>query len=79
MEKKVVLKLEALTCPSCLQKIEHAVAHQDGVESVKVLFNASKVKAQIDGDLTSGQALAEVVEKLGYKVEKISEKDVVTA
>ncbi|BAP84879.1 copper chaperone [Paucilactobacillus hokkaidonensis JCM 18461] len=75
MTKKAILQLEALTCPSCMQKIEHAVAHQDGVEKVKVLFNASKVKAEFDDTKTSAQELAGVVEKLGYTVDKVKEKE----
>lgn len=67
MTKKAIIQLEALTCPSCMQKIEHAVAHQDGVETVKVLFNASKVKAEFNDELTSAQELADVVEKVRVK------------
>ncbi|MFZ2352375.1 heavy-metal-associated domain-containing protein [Paucilactobacillus nenjiangensis] len=75
MTKKAILQLEALTCPSCMQKIEHAVAHVDGVSSVKVMFNASKVKAEFDDSKTSAQDLAEVVTKLGYTVDKVKEKE----
>jgi len=42
---KVTMKLDDLTCPSCMTKIEGALSHQDGVKDVKVLFNASKIKA----------------------------------
>lgn len=75
MTKRAILQLEALTCPSCMTKIESAVAHQDGVQKVKVLFNASKVKAEFDDSKTSAQALADVVEKLGYSVDKVKEKE----
>lgn len=36
-------QLETLTCPSCAMKIKAAVGKVAGVESVEVLFNASKV------------------------------------
>ena len=41
--KSATIQLEALTCPSCLQKIESAVKSVGGVvqDSVKVMFNAS--------------------------------------
>lgn len=72
--KRAILQLGALTCPSCMQKIENAVKQQTGVEKVKVLFNASKVKADFDAEQTSAETLAGVVEKLGYDVEKIKVK-----
>ncbi|WP_054750570.1 heavy-metal-associated domain-containing protein [Lacticaseibacillus thailandensis] len=63
-----ILKLDGLTCPSCMQKIEHAVAGVDGVQAVKVLFNAAKLKAKFDPHVTSADALSTVVSKLGYTV-----------
>ena len=41
--KTATIQLEALTCPSCVQKIENATKSVNGVEreSVKVLFNSS--------------------------------------
>lgn len=73
--KKAILQLGELTCPSCLQKIETAVAKTDGVDNVKVLFNAGKVKADFHDDQTSAEDLAELVEKLGYSVQKVKVKD----
>ena len=67
---KTTLKLETLTCPSCLQKIENAVGGLDGVDKVKVMFNASKVKVEHD-DQTSKSEIKNSIEKLGYKVEKV--------
>lgn len=75
MNKKVILQLDALTCPSCLTKIESAVKAEPGVGAVKVLFNAGKVKAEIDDTQTSADKLSDVVTKLGYEVEKIKVKD----
>ncbi|WP_461240842.1 heavy-metal-associated domain-containing protein [Paucilactobacillus sp. N302-9] len=75
MMKKAILQLGELTCPSCLTKIEHAVAGTNGVDSVKVLFNAGKVKAEFNADQTSADDLADVVEKLGYKVQNVKVKD----
>lgn len=74
--KKVILQLEGLTCPSCMQKIESAVSKQAGVEKSKVLFNASKVKAEIDSEQTSADDLKQVIEALGYDVESVKVKEV---
>ena len=67
-----VITLETLSCPSCLQKIESAVKSLNGVDkdSVKVMFNASKVKAQFDEDQVSLETINQAIEDLGYEVLK---------
>lgn len=65
---KVTMKLDDLTCPSCMTKIEGALSHQAGVKDVKVLFNASKIKAEFDDNEVSADSLANVVTDLGYTV-----------
>ncbi|KRL06311.1 hypothetical protein FC65_GL000573 [Ligilactobacillus acidipiscis DSM 15836] len=57
-----------------MTKIEKAVANHDGVENVKVLFNASKVKANFDPEVTNADDLAQVVTGLGYEVENVKVK-----
>ena len=73
--KKIIMQLDTLACPSCMQKIEHAVSQQPGVSNTKVLFNASKIKANFDPDEVHPEQLAADVEKLGYEVqsEKVKE------
>ena len=46
--KKVTLKLNDLSCPSCMSKIQKAVSQQPGVSNAVVMFNAGKVKAEVD-------------------------------
>jgi copper chaperone len=75
MSKKITMQLDALTCPSCLTKIESAVKQQPGVDNVKVLFNAAKVKAEFDDTKNSAEQLTDVVTKLGYEVQKTKVKD----
>lgn len=65
---KVIMKLDELSCPSCMSKIEGAMNGTKGVSSVKVLFNASKVKAEFDENVVSADDLVAKVEKLGYPV-----------
>ncbi len=69
MMRKVTMKLDDLTCPSCMTKIEGALSKKNGVENVKVLFNASKVKAEFDDATVSAEDLATVVTDLGYAVQ----------
>lgn len=70
--QKATIQLETLSCPSCIQKIDNAVKGLDGVEkdSVKVMFNASKVKADFDETVTTIENIENVIEKLGYPVTK---------
>jgi copper chaperone len=66
--KKVSFKLETLTCPTCVTKIEKAVKKTKGVQAVAVLFNSSKVKIEFDENQVSQQDLVRVVERVGYDV-----------
>lgn len=70
--KKATIQLEALTCPSCIQKIENAVKALAGVEkeSVNVLFNASKVKLNFDEEKVSIEEIEKAITSLGYEVKK---------
>lgn len=66
---KVIMKLDDLSCPSCMAKIEGALTATKGVSSAKVLFNASKVKVEFDEKLVAADELVRKVEKLGYFVQ----------
>jgi len=71
---KVTMKLDALTCPSCMTKIEGALSKKAGVENVKVLFNASKIKAEFDDSQVTAESLADTVTDLGYVVQSAKVK-----
>lgn len=70
--KKAIIQLETLTCPSCVLKIENATKSLGGVEkeSVKVLFNSSKVKLDFDDDKLSVAEIEKAITALGYEVKK---------
>ena len=72
MMNKATIQLETLSCPSCMQKIEKAVKALDGIEkeSVLVMFNASKVKANFDEEKVSLVEIEKTIENLGYEVIK---------
>ena len=69
---KAVIQLETLSCPSCLQKIENAVKRIDGVneDSLKVLFNASKVRFDFHSETVTIDTIENTMEDLGYPVVK---------
>lgn len=70
--QKATIQLETLSCPSCLLKIENAVKGLKGVEkdSVKVLFNSSKVKTDFDSETVDIEKIEKAIEDLGYPVIK---------
>lgn len=45
-----MMKLDGMTCPSCLTKIEKAVEETPGTDNIKVLFNAGKLKVRDGSD-----------------------------
>lgn len=65
---KAEFQLEPLTCPTCVKKIESTLTKAKGVDSVKVLFNSSKVKTEFDDTQTNVEKLKLTIENLGYSV-----------
>ncbi|MFL8969148.1 heavy-metal-associated domain-containing protein [Helcococcus kunzii] len=74
--KQAILQLETLTCPSCMKKIECALKNIEGIEekSIKVLFNASKVKLNFNEEKISLEKIKKIINEVGYVVENIKEK-----
>jgi len=70
--KKATIQLETLTCPSCVQKIENATKSLNGIEkeSVKVMFNSSKVKFNFDDEKLTVEDIENAITTLGYEVKK---------
>ena len=69
--KSATIQLEALACPSCMQKSNLPLKPR-GVEqdTVKILFNASKVKLDFDDEKVSIEEIEDSIKKLGYEVIK---------
>jgi copper chaperone len=61
-------KLETLTCPGCIMKIEGAVRKMQGVKEAEVLFNASKAKVSFDESITNTEDIWKTIEKVGFDV-----------
>ncbi|SDO19304.1 heavy-metal-associated domain-containing protein [Alkalicoccus daliensis] len=66
--KKAVYQLEALTCPSCIQKIEKSLRKTKGVDTVKVLFHSSKVRVQFEEEAIEAEEIESNISRLGYPV-----------
>ena len=69
---KANIQLETLACPSCLQKIEGAVSCLNGIDkdSLKVMFNASRVKVDFNEEDISIEEIEKAIQDLGYEVKK---------
>lgn len=76
--KNATIQMEALACPSCLLKIEQGVKSLAGVakDTVKVMFNSSKVKLNYDGEAVSIEDIEKAITALGYVVIKSKVKDI---
>lgn len=73
--EKVMMKLDGLTCPSCLTKIQKSVASAAGTNNIKVLFNAGKVKFDLDPTQSTTDEIQSEIEKMGYEVQQIKTKE----
>ena len=74
--KKVMMKLDGMTCPSCLTKIKKAVESTPGTDDIKVLFNAGKLKFVMDPAQTNANEIKNAIEEMGYEVKGVKEKDI---
>ena len=70
--KNATIQLETLTCPSCLQKIENGVGKLKGIdkESLKVMFNASRVRVNFDAEVITIEEIEKSIQDLGYEVKR---------
>lgn len=66
--KKAVFNMEPFSCPSCIKKIENTLQRIEGVDEVKVLFNAGRVRVAFDSAKTGADVLENTLVRLGYPV-----------
>ena len=72
--KNIIWKVDTLTCPSCIKRIEKSLKKQKGVKTVEVKFNSSKVDVEFDETTISKDTITKILENLGYPVESTQEK-----
>ena len=70
--KTATIQLEALACPSCVQKIEGAIKSFDSVEkdSIKIMFNSSRVRFNFDDEKLALEDVEKTITGLGYEIKK---------
>ncbi|XP_017781998.1 PREDICTED: copper-transporting ATPase 1 isoform X2 [Nicrophorus vespilloides] len=75
-EAEVDLRIEGMTCSSCVHKIESHVSKMDGVINATVALTTHKGKFRYDPEVTGPRNIIEAIERQGFKAELfIREKD----
>ena len=67
-KKTLELEVEGLCCTECAVSVEKTLANRAGVDQVKILSAAEKVRLNYDESKTSKEELADSIAALGYKV-----------
>ena len=69
MTQLVTLKIDGMTCASCVARVEKALARVDGVNAASVNLATEKAQIRISGDVLPDvtQALVQSVKKAGYE------------
>ena len=68
---QTTLKLEKLTCPSCMQKIIDTVNNLNGVLKTRIIFDSSKARIHYDEAVISEETIIHKIKEIGYDAEKI--------
>nr|CAD7432511.1 unnamed protein product [Timema monikensis] len=71
----VELKIEGMTCSSCVNKIESAVKKLRGVQSASVALTTQRGKFGFDSEITGPRDIIDVIHKLGFSASLLTNKD----
>lgn len=64
---KIILRSDDLNCPSCVPKIENALAHIAGVSHAKVHFATGRIEVEYDAEQLKAERLVDAVRDVGYE------------
>jgi len=67
MTTRTILRSDEFSCPSCVMKIEKALAATPGVETAKVHFNTGRIEVEHDADTAPVEKLVGTVRAAGYE------------
>lgn len=65
--KKLVFRIEGMTCASCAANIEHSLKKEKGVNSVNVNLATEKAFLDIDPEKIDSEKIKKTINGLGYK------------
>ena len=66
MEKKIVLKVEGMSCAHCVNHVEKALKDVLGTVSVNVNLAAGSAEVSFNDEITTVASLCEAVVDAGY-------------
>ena len=69
MTTEYALKIDGMTCASCVTRVEKALLKVPGVQAASV--NLATEKAQVSGQLADVAPLLAAVEKAGYQAKRL--------
>lgn len=64
-DKKTTLRVEGMTCPSCIRHVDAALREVDGVQKVQVQLRDGLVVVEHDGAATT--EMIEALREAGYE------------
>ncbi|SFK21816.1 copper ion binding protein [Marinilactibacillus piezotolerans] len=67
---KETYEIEGMSCASCAQTVEKAVAKLKGVDSVNVNLATEKMSVAYDTNVLKNQEIEQAVKDAGYKASK---------
>lgn len=59
--------IEGMSCASCVQAVEKAISHIEGVSTVSINLTTEKMQVMYDTTLTNSADIMEAVSSVGYK------------
>ncbi len=65
--RKTVLRVEGMTCPSCIHHVQTALKGLEGVRGVDVRLREGKVSVESQGDQPPLAAMIEALREAGYE------------
>jgi len=71
--KKMVIKIEGMSCSHCQKRVEEALKRQKEVKEVEVDLREKKAEVVLNQDIDE-RKMKELIEDLGYEVIKIENK-----
>lgn len=66
--KSITLEVQGMSCGHCVNSIEGSVGNLNGVKSVKVHLDTSKVDVEFDESILSLEEIKNEIEEQGYDV-----------
>lgn len=71
--KKMIIKIEGMSCSHCQKRVEEALKKQREVKEVEVDLREKKAEVLLNQDMRE-RDVKELIEDLGYEVTKIEYK-----